>query len=60
MTVPIGDWGFHGFVEVSPIGVETYPERLLKALAFFPKLFLILPTEPSDPSCNDGFLLDPE
>jgi hypothetical protein len=43
MAVPIGDWGFDGFVEVSTIGVKTYPERLLKALSFFPKRFLVLP-----------------
>jgi Asp-tRNA(Asn)/Glu-tRNA(Gln) amidotransferase A subunit family amidase len=33
MTVPIGDWGFHDFVEVSPIDVETYPEQFLKTIS---------------------------
>jgi hypothetical protein len=60
MTVPIGDWGFHGFVEVSTVSVKTYPEQLLKPLSLFPKLFLILATEPSDPRGNDRFLLDTE
>ena len=60
VTVPIGDWGFHGFVELSTIEVETYPEQFLKTLSFFPKRFLVLPTEPSDPSGNDRFLFDTE
>ena len=42
MTVPIGDWGFHSFVEVGTIDEETYPEQFFKTFSFFPKLLLIL------------------
>jgi hypothetical protein len=60
LAVAIGDWGFHGFVEVGAISVQAFPKELLETISLCPKDFLILPTEPSDASSNGGFLFDAE